>query len=111
MTIDDKLFNILESTKKDDYMKVQAIKQAFLEDNWIPHPPGKNGEDYVFFTKEYLQQIEKTGYTTGQEFYDRFEKELKTMPHDIYLTSIDSDDAGYTDKLILDVARKAAGLK
>lgn len=105
MALDDKLKEIKVYPTHNGFLPDHAlaqIKQAFVE------------EGYIDFKKEY--QVK--GFMTGQEWYDRFEKELGAMV-DYYRENLwNSVEPSPAQKIlyeqqnykILQAARKAAGL-
>lgn len=86
MSIDDKLREIVGAIIYDGHKNgvttptepwVVNIKQAFADEGYVQfkYEPGAK----VFTEEEGLQLLLDKGFMTGQEWYDRFEKELDKM--------------------------------
>lgn len=80
MSIDDRLREILTANhdEMDDFAdEIVEIKQLFADEGYVQfkYEPGAK----VFTEEEGLQLLLDKGFMTGQEWYDRFEKELDKM--------------------------------
>lgn len=112
MTLDDKLMDILAQHRMNsgeldkeslEQQCVELIKQAFADEGYIPpkakmfwHQKGKNV--YISGAQDHIVSVDMEQLMTGQEWYGRFEAELKAHPM----------VEGQYD--VFQVARRAAGL-
>jgi hypothetical protein len=104
--LDEEVINPIveaEGVNPKDYFGIDSdeiinkTKQAFREAGYIHSP----------LVKLQFKRIESGELMTGQEFYDRFEKELPHHPNG----EVD-DDRGYlTTSEVFRAARRAAGLE
>lgn len=100
--LDDKLMEICERLDTAQVCNIHAfvgeIKQAFTDEGWVELPPRITQYDSDF----------KPNFMSGQEFYDRFWKELKKADEDI--EPEDWADAYYVS-FFLEAAKRAAGIE
>lgn len=97
-------------TSNDD--EIEAIKQAFIDEGWIPYKPFEytpEGKKPAWWSKtpELMtgdeHKARTAGLMTGQEWYDRFEKEVGQYEAGGWI-----DDT--LDNVLL-AAKKAAGIE
>jgi len=108
MSLDEKLREIVADMPYPD-AAVETIKQAFTDSGYL-NSVRMNGKTIVMNGKDPLGQVvywpDKA--MTGQEWYDRFEKELE---HKVIGVGYGGQDALYVFNYVVGAAKKAAGLK
>jgi len=113
MSIDDKIHYILKSNAsvqryfdKDatrDYENlVPEIKKAFEDGGW------KKVGRHEIINQRLREKVAKGELMTGQEFYSRFEKELRG---EAFLFEKNDTITRLNHEVYLDAAKKAAGVK
>lgn len=116
-TLDDKLVKLIADTNLDfnktQHYKgdklVRDIKQAFADEGYLPHlDSGKHVkvDDKLYITNgsDPVVRIDLTRYVTGQEWFDKFQKELaETTKHWVF--------ESFDRERVLEAARKASGAK
>ena len=96
MTLDDKLRYLL----KQPNTTVAQIKQAFIDEGWA---------DTNNLTTLANWAAKDRGLMTGQEFYDRFEKEYEHQVKEN--DSRTGGELSHQRHYIIEAAKKAAGIK
>lgn len=87
--------------------QIAQIKQAFAEAGYISHNSkiywAKHDDKmYIVNGSDPIKRVSLSTLMTGQEWYDRFEKQVRKSP--------DVDDWHYTHLEVLEAAKKASGL-
>lgn len=108
MSIEDKLRDILNNFHGDpDFLEanVEAVKNAFIEEGYVQM--AYNPVKRELLGKPIGNVLSTNDVMTGQEFYDRFEREYHMRADWISADPIMGDDAEHD---VLLAARLAAGL-
>lgn len=118
MTLDEKLREIFRNPEWGQYrnnwqFEIAQIKAAFAEEGYVQVPQVEIVTRYEAGKKPELFMVNGEEVMTGQEWYDRFEKEVMDIQYSINVP----EDADRTDSIIegvemtlLGLASKAAGL-
>ena len=105
-TLDDRLREILRADRANELAiaeTIAQIKQAFADEGWIKIPQIVEVEGKLE-TQHNFVDINNMRYMTGQEWYDRFERELQRVAF------VDEYDVRNAVNQCWDAAMKAAGL-
>lgn len=129
--LDDKLVDILRWCKEhetwNDFLKksgkmepevgdytsveatsLQSIKQALTDEGYIKLPYAvKDKDNNIYIGSGKAFTTDHKELMTGQEWYERFEKELPDTELKAYLPSA---DIAYKRSKVMEVAKRAAGI-